>query len=40
MTEHLGHERNGPVANEDGNVRNRTRPKTVLTESTGITGLS
>jgi putative transposase len=33
MTEHLGHERHGqPVA---GNVRNGTRPKTVLTEATG-----
>jgi putative transposase len=33
MTEHLGHERHGqPVA---GNVRNGTRAKTVLTESTG-----
>src|SRR6185312_13121322 len=35
MTEHLGHEKNGPVINEAGNVRNGTRPKTVLTESTG-----
>jgi transposase-like protein len=35
MTEHLGHERNGPVVNESGNVRNGTRPKTVLTESSG-----
>jgi putative transposase len=33
MTEHLGHEKHGqPVA---GNVRNGTRPKTVLTEATG-----
>jgi putative transposase len=33
LTEHLGHEKHGqPVA---GNVRNGTRPKTVLTESTG-----
>ena len=33
MTGHLGHERGGqPVA---GNVRNGTRPKTVLTEATG-----
>jgi putative transposase len=37
MTEHLGHERHGqPVA---GNVRNGTRPKTVLTESTGQVGI-
>ena len=33
LTEHLGHDRHGqPVA---GNVRNGTRAKTVLTESTG-----
>ena len=33
MTEHLGHEKGGqPVA---GNVRNGTRPKTVLTEASG-----
>ena len=33
MTEHLGHERHGqPVA---GNVRNGTRPKTVLAEASG-----
>src|ERR1700743_269615 len=35
LTGHLGHERNGPVVNEAGNVRNGSRPKTVLTESTG-----
>jgi putative transposase len=39
MTEHLGHERNGQVVNETGNVRNGTRPKTVLTESTGEVGI-
>jgi transposase-like protein len=39
MTGHLGHEKNGPVVNEDGNVRNGTRPKTVLTESTGEVGI-
>jgi putative transposase len=39
MTEHLGHEKNGPVVNETGNVRNGTRPKTVLTESTGEVGI-
>jgi transposase-like protein len=33
LTEHLGHDRHGPSAG--GNVRNGTRPKTVLTESTG-----
>jgi len=37
MTEHLGHEKGGqPVA---GNVRNGTRPKTVLTGSTGQVGI-
>ena len=39
MTEHLGHEKNGPVVNEAGNIRNGTRPKTVLTESTGEVGI-
>ena len=37
MTEHLGHEKHGqPVA---GNVRNGTRPKTVLTEAAGRVGV-
>jgi transposase-like protein len=35
LTGHLGHEKNGQVINEAGNVRNGTRPKTVLTEGTG-----
>jgi transposase-like protein len=35
MTEHLGHGRHGPAGSEAGNVRNRTRPKTVLTEASG-----
>jgi putative transposase len=35
LTEHLGHEKNGQPDPETGNVRNGTRPKTVLTESTG-----
>jgi putative transposase len=39
LTEHLGHEKNGPVVNETGNVRNGTRPKTVLTEGTGQVGI-
>src|SRR6201992_2064632 len=39
LTEHLGHERNAPVGNEAGNVRNGARPKTVLTESTGEGGI-
>ena len=35
MTEHLGHEKHGqPVAGSE-NIRNGTRPKTVLTETTG-----
>src|SRR5215469_8370181 len=39
LTEHLGHEKNGPVVNEAGNIRNGTRPKTVLTESSGEVGI-
>src|ERR1700761_8916057 len=35
LTEHLGHDRHSPAGNEAGNVRNGTRPKAVLTESTG-----
>jgi len=35
MTEHLGHDKHGPVTGESGNVRNGTRAKTVLTEATG-----
>ena len=36
MTEHLGHEKNrAPGDRESGNVRNGSRPKTVLTEATG-----
>ncbi len=35
MTEHLGHDKHGPAGNETGNVRNGTRPKTVLTEASG-----
>jgi transposase-like protein len=35
MTEHLDHEKHGPAGNEAGNVRNGTRSKTALTESTG-----
>jgi len=36
MTEHLGHEKNrAPGAREATNVRNGTRPKTVLTHATG-----
>jgi transposase-like protein len=39
LTGHLGHEKNGPVTNGTGNVRNGSRPKTVLTESTGEVGI-
>jgi putative transposase len=39
MTEHLGHEKHAPPGNESGNVRNGTRPKTVLTEATGQVGI-
>jgi transposase-like protein len=39
LTEHLGHEKNTPSGNEAGNVRNGSRPKTVLTESTGHVGI-
>ncbi len=36
MTEHLGHEKNrAPDERDSTNVRNGTRPKTVLTEATG-----
>ncbi|NYH84040.1 transposase-like protein [Actinopolymorpha cephalotaxi] len=33
MTEHLGHEKHGQPTGESGNIRNGTRSKTVLTES-------
>jgi putative transposase len=39
MTEHLGHEKHGRPAAGSGNVRNGTRAKTVLTESTGQVGI-
>jgi hypothetical protein len=39
LTEHLGHEKHGRPAAGSGNVRNGTRPKTVLTESTGQVGI-
>jgi putative transposase len=35
LTEHLGHDKHAPADNETGNVRNGTRPKTVLTEASG-----
>ena len=39
MTEHLGHEKHGRPGTGSGNVRNGTRPKTVLTEGTGQVGI-
>ena len=39
MTEHLGQGKHGQPAAGSGNVRNGTRPKTVLTESTGEVGI-
>ena len=39
MTEHLGHDKRAPAGNEAGNVRNGTRPKTVLTEASGRVGI-
>src|SRR6476660_10378180 len=33
MTEHLGHEKHQPAVAPDGNVRNGTRPRTVLTDA-------
>jgi putative transposase len=39
MTEHLGHDKHGPAGNEAGNVRNGSRPKTVLTEGSGQVGI-
>ncbi len=35
LTEHLGHDKHGPVTGESGNIRNGSRPKTVLTEASG-----
>jgi len=35
LTEHLGYGKNDPVGSPDGNVRNGTRAKTVLTEANG-----
>jgi transposase-like protein len=35
LTEHLGHDKHGRADPESGNIRKGTRPKTVLTESTG-----
>jgi hypothetical protein len=35
MTEHLGYEKNDPAGRESGNLRNGSRGKSVLTETTG-----
>jgi transposase-like protein len=35
LTEHLGHDKHGSAGGESGNIRNGTRPKTVLTDTTG-----
>jgi putative transposase len=35
LTEHLGHDKHGRADPQTGNVRNGSRPKTVLTESSG-----
>lgn len=37
LTEHLGYERHNTAAKDTANSRNGTRPKTVLTETTGRT---
>jgi transposase-like protein len=39
MTGHLGHEKHGRPVTGSGNVRNGTRPKTVLTGCTGQAGI-
>jgi transposase-like protein len=39
LTEHLGHDKNGKADPQSGNVRNGTRPKTVLTEASGQVGI-
>ena len=35
LTEHLGHEKHQAPTTENGNIRNGTRPKTVLTDAAG-----
>ena len=39
LTEHLGHEKHSQPAAGSGNVRNGTRPKTVITEASGEVGI-
>lgn len=35
LTEHLGYDKHDPAGRDAGNIRNGTRPKTVLTDTTG-----
>src|SRR6185312_6812589 len=35
LTEHLGYDKRDPAGRDSGNIRNGTRPKTVLTEASG-----
>ena len=35
LTEHLGYAKHDPAGRDSGNIRNGTRPKTVLTEASG-----
>jgi len=35
LTEHLGYDKRDPAGRDSGNIRNGTRPKTVLTEALG-----
>src|SRR5258708_13741559 len=35
LTEHLGYDKHDPAGRDSGNIRNGTRPKTVLTEASG-----
>src|SRR5262252_1402574 len=39
LTGHLGHDKHSLAGNEAGNVRNGSRPKTVLTEASGEVGI-
>jgi putative transposase len=35
LTEHLGYDKHDPTGRDSGNIRNGTRPETVLTDTTG-----
>ena len=37
LTEHLGYDNRDPAGRDSGNIRNGTRPKTVLTEARRVT---